>query len=92
MVAQTVKNLPAMQETQVWVLGWEDPLEKDTETHSSIFAWKSHGQRSLYRPWGHKRVRYNLVTKQEGKGYLHENTHCLWDKSSASCFLNVSHL
>ena len=39
-VAQTVKRLPAMQETQVRFLGWEDPLEKEMETHSSILAWK----------------------------------------------------
>ena len=38
LVAQTVKNLPAMQETQVWPLGWEDPLEKGKATHSSIPA------------------------------------------------------
>ena len=49
-----VKNLPAMQDTQVWTLDWEDPLEKEMGTHSSIFAWKSHRQRSLagYSPWG----------------------------------------
>ena len=35
-----VKNLPAMRETQVSSLGWEDPLEKEMATHSSIFAWK----------------------------------------------------
>ena len=35
-----VKNLPAMQETQVWSLGQEDPLEKEMATHSSIFAWR----------------------------------------------------
>ena len=35
-----VKNLPAMQETQVQSLGWEDPLEKGTATHSSILAWR----------------------------------------------------
>ena len=35
-----VKNLPAMQETWVRTLGWEDPLEKGMATHSSIFAWK----------------------------------------------------
>ena len=35
-----VKNLPAMQETQVQSLGWEDPLEKEVATHSSILAWK----------------------------------------------------
>ena len=36
----TVKSLPAMQETQVQFLGWEDPLEKDMATHSSILAWE----------------------------------------------------
>ena len=35
-----VKNLPAMQETWVRSLGWEDPLEKGTATHSSILAWR----------------------------------------------------
>ena len=39
-MAQTVKNLPAMQETQVRSLGWEDPLEKEMVTHSSILAWE----------------------------------------------------
>ena len=38
LVAQLVKNLPAMQETQVQLLGWEDPLEKEMATHSSILA------------------------------------------------------
>ena len=40
MVAQMVKNLPMMQETQVQSLGWEDALEKGIVTHSSILAWK----------------------------------------------------
>ena len=39
-MAQTVKCLPTMWETQVWSLGWEDPLEKEMATHSSILAWK----------------------------------------------------
>ena len=41
-----------MQETQVGSLGWEDPLEEEMATHSSILAWESHGQRSLagYHP------------------------------------------
>ena len=38
-MAQTVKNLPAMQETRVQSLGWEEPLEKGMATHSSILAW-----------------------------------------------------
>ena len=40
LVAQLVKNLPAMQETWVQFLGWEDPLEKEMATHSSILAWR----------------------------------------------------
>ena len=61
LVAQTAKNLPAMQETWVRSLGWEDPLEKEMATHSSTLAWKI--------PWteepgslqsmGSQRVRHN---------------------------------
>ena len=40
LVAQMVKNPPAMQETWVWPLGWEDPLEEGMATHSSILAWR----------------------------------------------------
>ena len=40
LVAQIVKNLPAMRETQVQSLDWEDPLEKRMATHSSILAWR----------------------------------------------------
>ena len=40
LVAQRVKHLPVMQKTQVQSLGWEDPLEKDMATHSSILAWR----------------------------------------------------
>ena len=39
-MAQTIKNLPAMQETQVLSLGQKDPLEKGMATHSSILAWR----------------------------------------------------
>ena len=55
-MAQTVKNLPAMQETRVQSLGsQEDPLEKGMATHSSILAWRI-PQRSLvsYSLWGNK--------------------------------------
>ena len=64
LVAQMVKNLPMMQETQVWSLGLEDPLEKGIATHSNILAWKI--------PWteepgglqsmGLKRVKHDWVT------------------------------
>ena len=40
LVAQTVKNLPAVRETWVRSLGWEDSLEKGTATHSSVLAWR----------------------------------------------------
>ena len=40
LVAQLVKNLPAVQKARVWSLGWEDTLEKEMATHSSILAWK----------------------------------------------------
>ena len=39
-IAQSVKNLPAMQEKWVPSLGWEDPLEKEMSTHSGILTWK----------------------------------------------------
>ena len=42
-MAQTIKDLPTMQETQVQSLGKEDPLEKEMATHSSILAWKMPG-------------------------------------------------
>ena len=40
LIAQSVKNLPAMQETRVRFLGWEDLLEKEMAIHSNILAWK----------------------------------------------------
>ena len=40
LVAQRIKHLPAMQDTQVQSLGWEDPLEKEMATYSSILAWR----------------------------------------------------
>ena len=40
LVAQMVKNLPAMQETRIQSLSWEDPLEKGMAVHSSILAWR----------------------------------------------------
>ena len=40
LVAQLIKNLPAMRQTWVGSLGWEDPLEKGKATHSSILAWR----------------------------------------------------
>ena len=55
--AQMVKNLPAMQETWVLSLGWEDTLEEATATHSSILAWTEEPGR--LQSMGSQRVRYN---------------------------------
>ena len=56
LVAQSVKSLPAMQETWVQSLGWEDPLEKEMATHSSIFAWRIPWaeEPGSYSSWGRK--------------------------------------
>ena len=56
LVVQIVKHPLAMRETQVWSLSREDPLEKEIATHSSIFTWRIHGQKSLvgYSPWACK--------------------------------------
>ena len=52
-----VKNLPAMQETWVRSLGWDDPLEKGMTTTPVFLPGESHGQRSQagYSPWGYKK-------------------------------------
>ena len=64
LVAQLVKNLPAVQETQVRFLGREDPLEKEMATHSSILAWRI-PWRGVWRARVHgvARVGHDLATK-----------------------------
>ena len=57
LVAQLVKNPPAMQETWVRFLSWENPLEKGTATHSSTLAWRI--------PWTGRIDTYNDVYKVE---------------------------
>ena len=61
-----VKNPPAMQETQVRTLDWEDPLEKEMVIHSSILAWEIPWTEEPDRlPEGSQRVIHDLVTKQQ---------------------------
>ena len=66
-VAQMVKRLPAMQETWVCFLGREDSLEKEWQSTPALLPGKFHGRRSLigYSPWGLKKVRHELATKQQ---------------------------
>ena len=58
LVAQMVKNLPAMQETQVQCLDWGDALKKGMSTHSSILAWRIPRKEEPrgYSPWGRKEL------------------------------------
>ena len=63
-MAQTVKNLPTMQESQVRVLGQEDPLKKEMATHTSSLAWripwtKEPGKLQSIRSMGSQRVRHD---------------------------------
>ena len=80
LVAQTVKRLPTMQETRVWPLGQEDPLEKEMATHSSTLAWEV--------PWmeepgglqsmGSQRVRHDWVTSLSQCQGLFQWVGCLY--------------
>ena len=58
MATQKVKNLPAMWETGVRFLGWEDHVEEEMVTHSSILAWRIPWTEEPvgYSPWGHKEL------------------------------------
>ena len=57
LIAQSVQNLPAVQETQVRFLGWEDPLEKEMAIHSSTLAWRI--------PWTEEPGRLQFLGSQE---------------------------
>jgi len=84
LVAQLVKNPPAMRETWVWSLGWEDPLEKGKATHTSILAWRipwtlqSMGSQRVRQDWmtfTFTFFQYELVSPegtQEGKNTCHQ--------------------
>ena len=64
-MAQIVKNLPAMQETWVWSVGQEDPLEKGMAPHFTILAWRIPRTEKIggLQSMGSQRVGHNLVTK-----------------------------
>ena len=75
LVAQVVKYLPAMQETWVRSLGWQDPLEKGKATHSSILAWRIPWTKSM----GSQRVRH--VNFQMFKLHLEKADQAAFRKS-----------
>ena len=68
LVAQMVKRLPLMRETQVWSLGQEDPLEKEMATHSSTLAWRI--------PWMEEHVGYSAWGRKEPDRT--KQLHFLW--------------
>ena len=88
-----MRNLPAEKEKRVQSLGWEDSLKKETAMHSSILTleipWTEEPS-SGYCPWGHKKVRYDLVTEQ-----AHTHTHhrvslgCREDWKTKNSFANL---
>ena len=76
LVVQLVKNVPAMQETWVRFLGWEDPLEKEMATHSSILAWKAQGQRSLQSTGLQEWLNHHHQAKSEQRARQWSAAHC----------------
>ena len=74
LVAQMVQNPPAMQETWVRSLGWEDPLEKEMATHSSILAWRI--------PWTEEPGRLQSMGWQRVRHDLATFTHTLFDSTN----------
>ena len=71
------QNLRAMQETQFWSLSWEDPLEKEMATHSSILAWRILWTQEPggVQPMGSQEVSHNWVN----------STHMQWSKWVVTC-------
>ena len=59
LVAQTVENLPAVQETWVRSLVWEDPLEEGMAAHSSVLAWRIPGAPGRLQSMGSQRVKHD---------------------------------
>ena len=81
LVAQTVKNPPAMRETWIWSLGWEEPLEESMATHSNILAWQipmteePGGLQSM----GSQRAGHDWATKHStAHGAMREPRQYLW--------------
>ena len=81
LVAQTVKHPPTMQETRVWSLDLEDPLEREMATHSSILAWTI--------PWTEKPGRLQSMESQRVRLDSETNTHVVM--TEIKCAINVMH-
>ena len=101
MVAQIVKNPPAMLQTQVWSLGQEDPLEKEMQPTPVFLSGEFHGWRILegYSPWGRKEpLRHHWVTNTFpftclilNKEWLHFIVYNGWARRALDILCHTSH-
>ena len=82
LMAQLVKNPPAMRETWVWSLGWEDPPEKGKAAHCSILAWR------LYSPWGCKEL--DTAERLSLASLVSSPDRKLSEDRMHSCFIGVT--
>ena len=94
LVVLLVKNLPAMQETPVQFLGWEDLLEEGKGTHSSIRAWRilwTEEPGGLYSPWGRKESDTHWVTKHSTVTMMYDVEHLFihWFSICVSSLLRI---
>ena len=92
-LAQWVKNMPAMPETQemqVLSLGGEDLLEKGMATHSNSLVWRTHGQRSAagYSLQGCKELDTTEVTEYEASTYMSEVSIHFWQHDELETLIN----
>ena len=78
LVAQMVKNLPAMLVTCVQALGWKDPLEREWQPTPVFWPGESHGQKSLagYSPWGHREL--DTTERVTQTPYIIKMRYLLW--------------
>ena len=86
LVAQTIKDLPTMRETQVWSLGGKNLLEKRMATHSGILAWRTHGERSLVglqrvRLWATKTLTFSETSLLPGFYSYFDSSKCFQAES-----------
>ena len=86
LVAQLVKNLPAMQETLVWFLGGEDPLEKETATTPVFWPGEFHG---VYSPCGSKES--DTTEWLSEMQQRHEGNRCSWEMVLITCWMQRCH-
>ena len=89
LLAQTVKNLPKMQETKVPFLGQEDPLEKEMATHSSILAWKIQRTEEPDRLQS-ERAGHDLAHTNKGQKFVFGKQKSIRARSKSRCYKKKS--